>query len=332
MVEAVAGGRTGLIADRRGLNSDSSTPLPVLRPTPFVAGINPEVPGRIGDTRSARAARRAGMAYDQLARCEFCAHRCGVNRLAGEMGPCRAGIATRAFHAQVEVGDEQALTPVFAVSLSGCDLRCNFCVTGRQSWDATAGEEIYGEGGPTPALLGLATRARRALDAGARSVMILGGEPTLHLPAALEFAAHLPDHATLVWKTNAHGTAQARALLADVFDVWVADYKFGNDGCASRMAGIPEYTAIVRGNLRWARAHARLIVRHLLMPGHVDCCWRPVAEWLAADLPGVEVSLRDGFWPGWFSSRHPELAAPVSSRDLRRAREIADELGLHTIS
>ena len=118
--------------------------------------------------------------------------------------------------------------------------------------------------------------------------MLLGGEPTIHLPTALEFASLLPDDATLVWKTNAHATAEARALLDGVFDVWVADYKFGNDACAQRLAKVPDYTAVVRENLRWAHTHTDLIVRHLLMPGHVDCCWRPIAEWLAAELPGCE--------------------------------------------
>jgi uncharacterized Fe-S radical SAM superfamily protein PflX len=56
---------------------------------------------------------------------------------------------------------------------------------------------------------------------------------------------------------------------------------------------------VVRENLQWAHTHSDLIVRHLLMPGHAACCWRPVAEWLAENLPGVKVNLRAGFWPAW---------------------------------
>jgi putative pyruvate formate lyase activating enzyme len=52
--------------------------------------------------------------------------------------------------------------------------------------------------------------------------------------------AELPDAATLVWKTNGHGNGQARALLDGLFDVWVIDYKFGNDRCARRLARIPD--------------------------------------------------------------------------------------------
>ncbi len=275
--------------------------------------------------RSRLAADRALLAHQHLVHCELCAHRCGANRLAGETGPCHAGTETRFFHAQTEVSDEQELAPVFAVSFSGCDLRCDFCNTGRESWNPAAGRSLS-VAGPE-----LAARARHALAHGASSVMILGGEPTVHLPAALRLAAQLPDDARLVWKTNAHATAEARALLDGVFDVWVADYKFGNDNCAQRLAKVSNYTTVVRENLRWAATHTDLIVRHLLMPGHLDCCWRPVAGWLAAELPGAKVSLRTGFWPGWFSSRHPELHAPSPVQEERRAQAVAAELNLRLV-
>lgn len=281
--------------------------------------------------RADRARSRIDPALRAFEKCDLCAHRCGVNRMAGERGPCGAGSSARVFLSQTEMGDETALRPIFAVSFSGCDLRCDFCITGRSSWDPAAGSVVSGPGVEGEPLEALAESARRALRNGARSVMILGGEPTLHLPAVLDLVSRLPDEAQLVWKTNAHGSATARQLLEGVFDVWVADYKFGQDTCAGRLARIPNYTAVVRENLRWAARDSRLIVRHLLMPGHLDCCWVPVARWLAEELPGVEVSLRDGFWPGWFSSRHPELAAPGTARDHTEARKIGTGLGLNLI-
>lgn len=283
-------------------------------------------------SRKVRARHRARAAADHLYRCQLCAHRCGVNRVAGELGPCRAGVETRVFHAQTEVSDEHELTPVFAVAFSGCDLRCDFCNTGRESWNPRAGEYIPPQGACGSPLDALAIRACTALGSGARSVMLLGGEPTIHLPTALEFASRLPDHARLVWKTNAHATAEARELLDGIFEAWVADYKFGNDSCAQRLARVANYSAIVQENLRWAHQHTDLIVRHLLMPGHVDCCWKPIAEWLASELPGVKVSLRFGFWPGWFSSRHAELKNTTSRADETAALQFARQLELKLIS
>ena len=274
-------------------------------------------------SRSALARERVVAALAALAECHLCAHHCGVNRLNGELGRCHAGATARVFSAQVEVGDELELIPTFAIALSGCDLRCDFCLSGASSWNARAGTLLR------PEVLG--RRARAALAGGARTVMLLGGEPTIHLPAALEIVAAMPAEAKLVWKTNAHGTEQARALLEGLFDVWLADYKFGNDACAERLAGLKNYGAVARENLRWASRHSELIVRHLLMPGHLECCWRAVAEWLAAELPHVKVSLRSAFWPAWHADRHAELRRTVSAGESAGALELARGLGLNLV-
>ena len=274
-------------------------------------------------SRAALARARAPLAHALLANCRLCAHECGVNRLVGEQGLCHAGAKARYFCAQAEVSDELELIPTFAVALSGCDIRCDFCITGGSSWNARAGADLD----PTA----MAERIQRALEGGARSVMVLGGEPTIHLPAVLELVALLPNSAKLVWKTNAHGSAQARGLLDGIFNVWLADFKFGNDSCAQRLAKVPDYVQTVRENLLWADEHSELIVRHLLMPGHLDCCWRPVAEWLATELPGIKVNLRSGFWSAWKAARHAELAGTVSANDTSHAFDMARSLGLNLI-
>src|SRR5277367_1065658 len=266
-------------------------------------------------SRALVACERAAIARAMLADCRLCAHDCGVNRLAGEFGLCRAGAAPRFFSAQVEVSDELELIPTFAIALSGCDLRCDFCITGAESWNPRAGENFNANE--------MAAKAKLALRNGARTIMVLGGEPTIHLPAALELVAELPDSARLIWKTNAHGSAQARELLDGMFNVWLADFKFGNDDCARRLAKISDYTRVVQENLLWANEHSKLIVRHLLMPGHIDCCWKPVAKWLAENLPGVKVNLRSGFWPAWKSARHLELRGTVSAGETELASRIA---------
>jgi putative pyruvate formate lyase activating enzyme len=275
-------------------------------------------------SRAAIAHERAQRARTMLADCRLCAHDCGVNRLAGETGLCHAGANARFFSAQVEVSDELELIPTFAVALSGCDLRCSFCITGESSWNPRAGASLDPQT--------MATRAGDALRNGARTIMILGGEPTIHLPDVLELVSFLPDTARLVWKTNAHGSAQARELLDGLFDVHVADFKFGNDQCAQCLAKIDDYVRVVRENLLWAAQDGELIVRHLLMPGHLDCCWKPVAEWIAAEMPETKVSLRSGYWPAWQAARQSEMARTVSARESDEASRIARELHLNLIS
>lgn len=283
----------------------------------------PSEPDLVCASRAVVAGERARIAHEGLSDCRFCAHNCGANRLAGRMGLCRAGGEPRFFSAQTEVSDEIELIPTFAVAFSGCDLRCDFCITGASSWNPRSGVGF--------SAAEMAVQARTAIENGAKTIMVLGGEPTIHLPAALEFVSYLPSQARLIWKTNAHGAAQARQLLDGMFDVWLADFKFGNDDCARRLAKTPDYVRVVRENLLWAEAHSELIVRHLLMPGHVECCWRPAAAWLAEYLPGVKVNLRAGFWPAWKAARHPELKGTNTPQEAEAALRLAREFELNLI-
>ena len=273
--------------------------------------------------RKTIARERAAIARSMLADCHFCAHNCGVNRQEGKLGLCHATAHARFFLAQTEVTDELELIPTFAIALSGCDLRCDFCITGLESWNPRAGQNFSAGK--------IATIAEAALNDGARTIMILGGEPTIHLHAVLELVALLPNTARLVWKTNAHCSLEARGLLDGMFDVWLADFKFGNDACARRLAKIPNYTEIITENLLWAHSHSELIVRHLLMPGHNQCCWEPVAKWLAENLAGVKVNLRSGFWPAWRARAHPELSGTIAAGDAEQAQKIAEIYRLNLI-
>lgn len=284
-----------------------------------------------GETRASRAVARARIARGRLENCHLCVCRCGADRRFGPAGQCRAGPEARWFSAQMEVTDELVWLPTYAIALAGCNLRCAFCITGESSWNAGAGEACEAAS--------LGGRVAAALARGARTVMILGGEPTVHLPALLDLVGALPEEAPVVLKTNACFSEVARPLLGGLFDAWLPDCKFGNDDCARRLARVDGYWATVTANLEWmaadrerpASAMPRLVIRHLLMPGHVDCCWAPVARWLRERLPGVPVSLRSGYWPAWQAWRHAELRRLVARPELDRARAIGRECGLTLI-
>ena len=89
------------------------------------------------------------------------------------------------------------------------------------------------------------------------------------------------DLPPVVWKSDFYGTPDAFELLNGIVDVYVADFKFGNDACAYRLAKVDRYVSILTRNLVAAN-QGDLIVRHLLLPGHFECCYRPIVEVLLA--------------------------------------------------
>jgi putative pyruvate formate lyase activating enzyme len=229
----------------------------------------------------------------------------------------------RVFRHRVEYGEETELVPSHLFYLSGCDLRCAFCIAGVNAFDASRGRELSG------AFFNDAVAWGRAQ--GASNVQWVGGEPTIHAPAILEVMAGCSDLPPVVWKSDFYGTPEAFDLLRGAVDVYVADFKFGHDACARRLAGVEDYVRIVTRNLLRVAGDARLIVRHLLLPGHAECCYEPVARWLKANLPDSRFSLRDSYLPSWRSKQFADIARPLAPEAGERARDFADSLGLEVI-
>ncbi len=266
---------------------------------------------------------RLERARRQYRSCGLCEHRCGANREAGERGPCKAGPLARVFKHRLEFGEEWELVPSHLFYLSGCDLRCAFCVAEANAFDPRRGRALSREF--------FAEAVSWGRKQGARTLQWVGGEPTIHLPAILEAMDGCDAIPPVVWKSDFYGTSEAFALLDGVVQVYLADFKFGDDACAQRIAGVSSYLTVVTRNLVTAARQGELIVRHLLLPGHFDCCYRPIVGWLKTHLPSVKFSIRDSYLPRWRAGRHAELARPLLPGEGDRARELALSVGLGVI-
>ncbi len=140
------------------------------------------------------------------------------------------------------------------------------------------------------------------------------------------------DLPPVVWKSNFFGTIEGFALLDGVVDVYVADLKFGSDTCARQIAGVDGYVQIVTRNLLLAAQGTRLIVRHLLLPGHLECCYLPVVDWMYRHMPAVPFRIMTGYLPRWQASRCRDLAAPLGRDAGLQAVAVAREKGLNVIA
>jgi putative pyruvate formate lyase activating enzyme len=109
----------------------------------------------------------------------------------------------------------------------------------------------------------------------------------------------------------------------------LADLKVGNPGCAERLLGAEDYVDVVRHNIVRARQTSDVIVRHLLLPGHMDCCLGPILEWISREVPDVKVSLRFDYAPPAEGDLAPSTYLEVEQRD--RALRMAGDLGLHVM-
>jgi putative pyruvate formate lyase activating enzyme len=263
--------------------------------------------------------RRLQSAWAGLRQCELCEIRCGADRLAGQRGPCGLDANSYVQKRHVSLAEEVELLPAYLIYLGGCNFRCRFCVQAPTCFDGTSGQRAD-DADIAAELAGLKGR-------GIKSVILIGGEPSLHPHAILALSRHLPRDLMLVLKTNMYMTPPVLDLLDGVVDLYLADYKFGSDRCAHLLAGMDRYTAVVQRNLHLAGGRSRVLVRHLLMPGHLDCCFKPVAAWVARNLPGVAFRLLEGYVPAWRAQRDQALGRLVARQEVLAAREYLRTLG-----
>ena len=208
------------------------------------------------------------------------------------------------------------LRPAHAIFFSGCTATCHFCTAARFAFHPTYGVAV------TPAQLAARILQRQA--AGARSLCFIGGDPAPHIPFILATLAAVGEQRTIpaVFNSNFYLTDDALDLLAGAIDIYLPDLKFGPlpelPSCGERIGGMPDYWQVVTGCIeRVWRPGERVIVRHLLMPGHFDCCTVPALHWLA-EHPGIEVSLLTQYLAP--AHARGELAATLDPADVKRFR------------
>ena len=228
----------------------------------------------------------------------------------------------------LHVGEEEVLRPAHAIFFSGCTATCAFCTAAKFAFRPTYGVTV------TPHQL--AARILQRQQEGARSLCFIGGDPTPHIPFILETLAAVGTARRIpsVFNSNFYLTKDALALLDGAIDIYLPDLKFGpGDGpqsCGERIGGMPNYWRVVTGVIEALYAQGkRLIVRHLLMPGHWECCTKPVLEWLAG-YPNVEVSLLTQYVPP--AHAKGGLAEPLQKADIEAAQQLAQACHLQLIT
>lgn len=263
------------------------------------------------------------LAHAHLHDCHLCPHHCGTAR-ATARGVCRVGQVSYIASEMLHLGEETLLRPAHAIFFSGCTATCRFCTAAKFAFRPTYGVTVSPEQ--------LAARMVERQQQGARSICFIGGDPAPHIPFMLATLDVLGTRKSVptVFNSNFYLTDSALDLLDDTIDIYLPDLKFGPatgpQSCGECIGGMPDYWNVVTGCIdRLYRTGQRLLVRHLLMPGHFACCTQPILHWLA-ERPTIEVSLLTQY----LAPAHAkgELAADLTMEAIAEATHLAHTLGL----
>jgi putative pyruvate formate lyase activating enzyme len=252
--------------------------------------------------------------------CCFCEQNCRVNRekTKGKCGVQESQVASEFLH----FGEEPPLVPSYTIFFSGCTFQCVFC----QNWDISQCQ--CGIHVPPITMAEKITQRQRQ---GARNVNWVGGDPTPNLPFILEVLKKLDVNIPQVWNSNMYCSKETMTLLQGIIDVYLTDFKYGNDSCAHRLSKVERYLSVVTRNHVDAYRNGEVILRHLVMPNHRLCCSYPILEWTKQNTPDILVNVMGQYRPEYHADEYEEIAHAVSGEEYHLVREYAEHLGLFLI-
>lgn len=257
---------------------------------------------------------RIGLVEKNMRQCTLCPYLCGVNRMEGETGYCGLGEEGRVFYHYLSYSEEIEISPTYEIFFTGCNHRCKFCFV----LDRVI-EPRKGVLSPRDTIKACLQKAGRD---GLKTISFVGGEPTVNLLAILHLIKFLEVPYPIVWNSNMYMAPVAHEALDGVVDTFVGDIHFGNDLCAAKVGSVSPYVSLITENFKRAASYANIIVRHLLLPGHEECCYKPIVKWLKNELPRAKFHLLTNFRPNAGSSGSI-LERALLPEEARRASEFA---------
>lgn len=282
--------------------------------------------------------KRAEQLWAVMEKCQLCPRTCGVNRLKGAKGYCRAPgteLVVSGYHAHY--GEERPLVGrggSGTIFLSHCNLRCVFC----QNWAISH----HGRGSKTT----VDTFARMMLQLqkdGCHNINIV--TPThysAHLLKALDIAAAKGLRLPIVYNTCGWESLRILKMLDGIVDIYLPDFKYWDSNVsATYSSGAKNYPEITRMAILEMQRQVGvaspdddglikrgLMIRHLVMPNNAGGS-EQIMDWVAEKLPkNTYVNIMAQYSPNHKAYDYPEISRRITDDEYKRVVERAKARGL----
>lgn len=295
------------------------------------------VPSYISVHQKGELQRRVRLLMESLKECRLCPRECGVNRLNGEMGYCRAGSGLMISSAFPHFGEESPLVGNHGsgtVFLTHCNLRCVFCQN----------DDISHQGkGESVTLSEMAKAMVRLQEIGCHNINLVtpthyAAQIVASLPEAIELGLRVP----IVYNCSGYESIEVVKLLEGIVDIYMPDAKLMDEHYAKRFFNAPDYPEVLKKVLRemfrqvgdldidpTGIARRGLLIRHLVMPGNVATS-EAILKFIAEDLSVHSyVNIMAQYRPEFGAQEYPEISRRITPKEYTEAIQIAKRYRLY---
>lgn len=271
----------------------------------------------------------------QMASCELCPRRCGVDRLAGETGFCRAGATIKVASHCLHTGEEPPISGTRGsgtIFFSHCNMACVYC----QNYPISQ----MGHGNLVR-VEDLAAMMLALEKKGAHNINLV--TPTHFLSQIVEaimIARSKGLSVPIVYNSSGYERREIVEMLDGVIQIYLADMRYWTEESAAKYSGASDYPSANRsalaemlrrvGPLKSSGGIAEfgLIVRHLLIPSLLGET-RQILEFISRHLSkDTAISLMSQYFPANRAHLYPELNRRITEEEQSSVLPLLDQFAL----
>ena len=273
-----------------------------------------------------------------LKNCRFCPRKCEVNRYKERGKICNTGIYPLVSNSFPHFGEEACLVGLRGsgtIFFTSCNLRCVFC----QNYDIS-----HSLNGSEITAFELAKIMIDLQERGCHNInFVTPSHNIVPILKAVYLAAEMGLNIPLVYNTSTYDSLESLDLLDGVIDIYMPDFKFWDRKSAKRYMNAQDYPVIAQRNLKIMYkqvgdllvndqqiAIKGLLVRHLILPGHIKDT-RQIVHFLAQHIsPRTALNIMFQYHPAGKVNmdRFKELNRPISLQERNEAIQLKREAGL----
>ena len=274
--------------------------------------------------------------------CTLCPRACRVDRTAGQKGRCHVDAQIRVARAALHMWEEPCLSGRSgsgAVFFSGCALGCIFC----QNREIASGKAglVISEARLSEIFLELQEKGANNIN------LVTAGHYVPQVIRALACAKSQGLRIPIVYNSSGYEKAETLRQLEGLIDIYLPDLKYLTPELAAAYSHAPDYpqyameaiAEMVRQQpqaefMPEDRTEASpimrrgVIVRHLLLPGHVREAKKVVGYLHETYGDQIYISMMNQYTPMSEKFADPNLNRRVTKREYERLLDYAAEIGV----
>ena len=300
--------------------------------------------------------------YENMKACRLCPRECGVDRASGQRGYCGADDQIRVARAALHYWEEPCISGRSgsgAVFFSGCSLGCVYCQNAEISGSRGALRRVRELPGKDVSVGRLAEIILRLQDA-EKALNINLVTATHYIPQvaeALRIAGAGGLRIPVIYNTSGYEKASSLRMLEGLVDVYLPDFKYVTPALAKMYSNAEDYPLRAAEALeemvrqtgpawfgtgeecsgtgadgdrdgRQGMIRRGVIVRHLLLPGHVAESKKVVRYLHDTYGNDIYISLMNQYTPMPAMREDPLLHRKVTAREYDKLVDYALEIGV----